>query len=122
MIPNEIFDMLVVHEDVFYKRKDALCDITSKWFRTLTYMENNRDDAALRITKRLGLNVSDYDALLDGIKFPDVKTNQKLLGGKVPGLSNPGKRLSKIMLEEELISKSIDVNDAIEKSFAECFK
>ena len=122
MIPNEIFDMLVVHEDVYNKRKDALCDITSQWFRTLTYMKKNRDDSALRITKRLGLNVSDYDALLDGIKLPDIKTNQELLGGNVPGLTDPGNRLSKIMLEEKLISKSIDVNLAIDKSFAHCFK
>ncbi|MCK4710412.1 MAG: ABC transporter substrate-binding protein, partial [Gammaproteobacteria bacterium] len=109
MIPNEIFDLMVVHEDVYISRKEELCSVVGEWFKTLHYMETHRNDAAMRITHRLGLIDNDYDALLDGIILPDSKTNQEMLGGNSPGLLKPAKRLAKIMLDEKQISKLVDV-------------
>lgn len=122
MIPNEIFDLLVVHEDVYLKRKGDVCKITKGWFRTLSYMTDNYDDSAKRITRRLGLSVRDYDALLDGIILPDNSENMKLLSGDTPGLIIPGEKLSEIMLYEKQISKKIDLSSAIDASFADCYK
>ena len=122
MIPNEIFDVMVVHEDVYLQRKDDLCSLVGSWFKTLNYMETNRDDAAKRITHRLRLQVEDYDALLDGIILPDAKTNIELLGGESPGLVKPAKRLAKIMLDERQISKMVDLSGSIDASFASCLK
>jgi len=121
MIPNEIFDLLVVHEDVFNARKEDLCDISTQWFKTLNYMNENRSEAAKRITQRLGLAVTDYDAMLDGIILADRALNKKLLGGKSPELIEPTKRLSEIMLSEKQISKNIDVSVAIDSAFARCY-
>ena len=122
MIPNEIFDVMVVHEDVYLQRKDDLCSLVGSWFKTLNYMKTNRDDAAKRITHRLRLQVEDYDALLDGIILPDAKTNIELLGGESPGLVKPAKRLAKIMLDERQISKMVDLSGSIDASFASCLK
>lgn len=122
MIPNEIFDLMVVHEDVYLARKDDLCSLVGEWFNALDYMETERDDAARRITHRLRLEVEDYDALLDGIILPDSKANQKMLGGDSPGLLKPAERLAKIMLNEKQISKLVDVSDSIDASFAHCLK
>lgn len=122
MIPNEIFDLLAVHEDVYLKRKEDVCKITKGWFKTLSYMTDNYDDSAKRITRRLGLSVGDYDALLDGIILPDNSENMKLLSGDRPGLVIPAEKLSEIMLYEKQISKKIGLSQAIDASFADCYK
>lgn len=122
MIPNEIFDLMVVHEDVYMQRKEDLCSLVGSWFKTLEYMQTNRDDAAKRITHRLRLKVEDYDALLDGIILPDEKTNREMLGGNSPSLLKPAKRLAKIMLEERQISKMVDLSSSIDISFGSCLK
>lgn len=122
MIPNEIFDLLVVHEDVYQSRKKQLCGVVAKWFDVLGYMKTNRSDAAKRITNRLGLGIDDYDSLLDGIILPDSETNRKLLGGEKPGLLEPAARLSKIMQYEKQLSRSVNVDDAIDRGFSDCFK
>lgn len=121
MIPNEIFDLLVVHEDVYLERKDDLCEVANQWFRTLQYMTDNYDDAAKRITHRLGLEVSDYEGLLDGIIQPGVNTNKMLLGGAKPELIEAGDRLSEIMLKEKQLKKLVDVSGAIDTSFTSCY-
>lgn len=122
MIPNEIFDLLLVHDDVYAERKEELCNLSSQWFKTLQYMHSNRDDAAKRITHRLGLTVNDYDTLLDGIIFPDTGSNKQLLSGDKPGLIEPARRLAEIMLEEKQINKIPDITQAIDTSFSSCFK
>ena len=34
-IPNEIFDLMVVHEDVFQARRKDVCNVAHQWFRVL---------------------------------------------------------------------------------------
>ena len=122
MIPNEIFDILVVHDDVYNNRKPELCELASVWFKTRNYMDTNKDDAAKRITHRLGLKITDYDSLLDGIILPDVKTNKELLGGEDPGLLQPSRRLSDIMFKEKQLLRKIDASIAIDSDFTSCYK
>lgn len=121
-IPNEIFDLLVVHEDVYLKRRDDLCFVVNQWFKALDYIKTNKPDAARRITKRLDLDVREFDNLLDGIILPTKNMNYKLLGSDAPGLLGPAKKLAKIMLNEQQLSKSVDASVAIDKQFATCYK
>lgn len=120
-IPDEIFDLLIVHEDVYQKRSDDLCFVVKQWFKSLEYMKSNKNDAALRITKRLGLDVSEYDNLMSGLVLPSKKDNKKLLGGDSPQLLVPGKKLVEIMLKEQQISRQVNVSDAVDPQFARCF-
>lgn len=121
MIPNEIFDLLLVHEDVYQQRHDDICGIAKQWFRTLDYMQTNRNDAAKRITRRLGLKPDDYDALMDGLILPDIDVNRNLLSGDKPGLIEPARRLGEIMQREKQLSRKVDATPAIDPSFASCF-
>ena len=121
MIPNEIFDLLLVHEDVYLKRKDEICEISKAWFKSLKYMDEQPDDAARRITKRLGVKVSDYAGMMDGIKLPDQKVNYKLLSGDTPGIHTPAQRLGEIMLAEQQLKRIVDISAAIDSEFAACY-
>lgn len=120
-IPNEIFDILVVHEDAYQKRRDEICALVKGWFRSLDYIKNHSDDAAQRITKRLGLEVKDFDNLMAGIILPSTDENRKILGGKEPELIKAADKLARIMLEEQMLTSHVNAGNAIDTSFASCY-
>jgi NitT/TauT family transport system substrate-binding protein len=121
MIPNEIFDLLLVHEDVYLKRKDEICKVAKAWFKSLEYIEEHPDDAARRITRRLGVALGDYEGMMDGIKLPDQKGNYALLAGSAPGLHEPARRLGDIMLAEKQLDHIVDTRAAVDGNFAACY-
>lgn len=120
-IPNEIFDMLVVHEDVYLERREELCQVVRTWFRTLRHMKQQPEDTANRISKRLKVSVKDYHKMMEGIRLPDGGDNKNILGGKNPSLLVPAKKLGAIMLNENLLSHPVDISGAIDPNFAHCF-
>ena len=120
-IPNEIFDILVVHEDVYLTRKAELCTLVQQWFRSLDYMQSSPQDAADRISKRLGVTAEEFAPMLDGIILPDKSTNAMMLGGNTPGLLEPASKLSHIMQLEGQLSSNVDTRQALDREFASCF-
>ena len=120
-IPNEIFDLMVVHEDTYKKRKQELCFLTQQWFKTLDYIKWNKADAAQRITKRLGLQEDQFDNLMAGIHLPDKNQNLKLLGGDSPELLVPARKLVQIMVNERQLSRPIDPSHTLDLEISRCF-
>lgn len=120
-IPNEIFDILVIHEDVYQQRRDEVCEVVKSWFKALDYLEQQPDDAALRMSKRLGVAPEDIPAMMEGIIIPTTAENKRILGGDKPTLIDPANRLANILLKEKLISQSVDVSAAIDPTFTSCY-
>lgn len=120
-IPDEIFDLLVVHEDVYQQRKDELCNVVKGWFKSLDYINSNPDDAAQRITKRLGVEKSDFKFMMDGLKLGNASLNKKILSGNSPSILEPSSNLIGIMLKEKMIKNKVDINMAIDTSFSSCY-
>jgi len=121
-IPNEIFDILVVHDDVFNARRDDICEVVNQWYKTLEYMKSNKLNAAKTITRRLNLDVSEFDKMMSGIILPTREDNIKFLGGNTPALFKPIKLLSEIMVEGKQLSGPVDASAAIDSDFADCHK
>ena len=119
-IPNEIFDLLVVHEDVYQHHFDEICEIGKQWFKTLDYIKANNKDASERMGKRLGVDAATFNEMMKGLIIPSVDENKKLLAGEPPALLEPAKKLASIMLKENQLSKIVDVNIALDKRFMEC--
>lgn len=119
-IPNEIFDLLVVHESVYQKRFKDLCLIGKQWFKTLDYMKNNNKEAATRMGKRLGATAAEYNEMMKGLIIPTINESKKLLAGENPGLLKPAKNLASLMLKEKQISKMIDAGVALDRNYMEC--
>ncbi len=121
-IPNEIFDLIVVREDVYRTRRDDLCNLTRQWFRTLDYVQANQKDAYVRMGKRLETNEEDFRTAIAGIKVPSRQENQQLLGGSAPTLLVPARRLADIMLRGHMISGPVDISASIDPGFASCLQ
>jgi NitT/TauT family transport system substrate-binding protein len=121
-IPDEIFDLLVVREDVYKSRRDELCQITRQWFRTLDYVQANRQDAYKRMSTRMNIDAETFLTSIGGIKVPSRLENQRLLGGKAPALLVPARRLVETMLRAHMIPAPVDIAVTIDPGFEACLK
>jgi len=121
-IPDEIFDLLLVHEDVYQKRREELCGLVAQWYRSLEYMHAQPADAASRISKRLGTTERDYRAMVQGIVVPSREDNQRLLGAPSPALLAAAAKLGVVMLREGQLKHPVDAAAAIDPSFQECVR
>lgn len=120
-IPNEIFDLLLVHEDTFLKRRDDVCQIVNGWFKALDYIKNKPEDAGRRISKRLGIKPEEVPGMMDGIILPTRAENKKILGGENPSILEPAHRLSEILVKEKMLDHMIDARVAVDASFVSCY-
>ncbi len=120
MIPNEIFDLMLVREEVFQARREDVCNVAHQWMRTLHYMRQSPDAAAASIAKRLGVTPQEYLNMVQGIKTPTLQENLSLLGGKTPGILNAAKRLNVLMKSEGQLNRDIDINAALVSDLQTC--
>ena len=121
-IPNEIFDLMVVHEDVFQARRKEVCSVARQWFRTLEYMHQSPDDASRRIAKRLGVSQPEYQAMAGSISTPTRAENLQLISGKTPAILTPANKLVQVMLKESQLKHSVDFHLALDADIAACIK
>ena len=121
-LPDEIFDIIVVREDVYQTRRDDLCHLAQQWFRTLDYVQANQKDAYARMGKRLGTNEEDFRTAMAGLKVPLRQENQQLLGGNTPALLAPARSLADIMQRGHMIPGPADIAASIDPGFASCLQ
>ncbi|MDH5516387.1 MAG: ABC transporter substrate-binding protein [Gammaproteobacteria bacterium] len=121
-IPNEIFDVLVVHEDVYQRQTNEVCGIVKTWFKTLHYMEQNPAAAAKKISRRIGVTEADFQTMMSGIVIPDQTRVMEMLGGSSPALLAPANRLVSLLVKEGLLRDKVDVSTAIDAQFISCVK
>jgi NitT/TauT family transport system substrate-binding protein len=121
-IPDEIFDLIVVREDVYQARRTDLCQLTQQWFRTLDYVQANQKEAYTHMGKRMGTSEEDFRSAMAGLKVPLRKENQQLLGGTAPTLIAPAQRLAEVMQRGHMIAGPVDIAASIDPDFANCLK
>jgi NitT/TauT family transport system substrate-binding protein len=119
-IPDEIFDLMVVHEDVFLARRKEVCEVGRQWYRTLDYMKQSPDEAGERIAKRLGVTVMEYHAMVKGISIPDKLDSLRLLSGNSPAIATPAANLVQVMLKEHQLKHSVDIKVALDANLEDC--
>lgn len=120
--PNEIFGLLVVHDNVYQARRAEICDVVRQWYTSLEYIQAHKQDAASRISQRLGTDAKNYDAMMAGLILPTATDNQRLLGGQHPALVEPVKKLSRIMFNEKQLSHHVDISTAMDTTFSNCYQ
>ncbi len=119
-IPDEIFDLMLVREEVYQTRRAEVCNVARQWLRTLEYMRRSPDAAAASIAKRLGVTPQAYRAMVQGIKTPGAEENLALLGGEAPQILNAAKRLNAVMVGEGQLKREIDIRPALPPDLQAC--
>jgi NitT/TauT family transport system substrate-binding protein len=119
-IPNEIFDLMLVREEVYQTRRADVCNLARQWLRALEYMRQSPDAAAESIAKRLGVTPQEYFTMVQGIKTPTLEENLALLGGEAPGILRAAKRLNAVMVGEGQLKQNIDIRPSLAPDLQAC--
>lgn len=82
MMPNEIVDVLVVHESAVEQHERSLRHLTDAWFDSLTYLRERQDDAASRVALREKVTAEAYLQSLRGTELLDRDANRRWLTGE----------------------------------------
>lgn len=118
-IPNEVFDLMVVHEDVFQQRRTEVCNVARQWQRTLDYMHKSPEQAAASIAKRLGTTPQEYLNMVKGIKIPTPEENLMLIGSG-RAIMQPAQRLNEVMLAEGQLKRGVDLEPTLIAGLKNC--
>lgn len=119
-IPNEIFDLMLVHEDVYQSRRKEVCDVARQWHRTLEYIKQSPDAAGEKMGKRLGVSGKEYYKMSEGISIPALAESLRLLAGKEPAIIQPSTSLVQIMLEAKQLKQPVDIRTALDPEIGAC--
>lgn len=119
-MPNEVLDLLVVHESVYEERKEDLCKLVNVWNKSLGYINLNPKKSADQIAARLAMNLKDYNNMMSGVHIVTREENKKFIGGDVPGLVKPANNLMKVMRENKILKANIDISKYIATDFTGC--
>lgn len=119
-IPNEIFDLLVVHEAVYLQRRDEVCNVARQWFRTLDFMQQAPQQAVTSISRRLGVTEAEYRAMVGGINTPSLQENLRLLGNGNAQIIKPASLLNAVMLKEGQLTHAVDILSGLDPGLKSC--
>jgi len=109
-IPGEIVDVMVVREEVLAGKEEQIQGLISGWFKALTYLSVNPNDASKRMTGRLNLSPEEVLASYEGLILPDPEGNLDMFDeSQALSLIQTAKNLTTIMIEANLLDRSPNV-------------
>lgn len=108
-IPGEIVDLLVVRRDVLERSPHQVEAMLKGWFQAIDYLERRPEDAASRMGVRHQTDGPQFRQRLQGLRFPGLGENRRMLDGAKPELSGTGARLVGHMLDAKLLARQVDV-------------
>lgn len=107
-IPNEIVDVLVTNNETINTRSQDLKSLVDGWFRSLQYINDNKDLAMEELAIAEGTNKDDFIRSFSDIKIPSKEENIKMIGENGT-LVKPLQRLSDLMYEKKSLDTKIDI-------------
>lgn len=89
----------------------ALGHLVAKHLRALEYFHRNPEDAAFRMSTRLGLPAAEVLQAYRGLVLPDIDNNRRLLRGAPPVLHENTRALVEFKVEQGLLQGSDDLSN-----------
>lgn len=117
LIPGRIVDVLVVRKDIAESQPTQFQLLLAGYFQALEYLQTQTDDAARRITRRLGISPEEVLTSFDGMSIPGLAGNKSLLGDGQESLQTTADYLIRIMLEKYLLRNTFVMENLTDESF-----
>ncbi len=106
-IPGEVLDVVAMRESVVTNQPATAQALTTGWFRALDYLQLHPADAARRMASHEGVTPVQFLKSLNGIRIPDVQSNQHILGKTDTASIETLSRLAKYMVKKNLLKKAV---------------
>jgi NitT/TauT family transport system substrate-binding protein len=116
--PGLISDIVVANKPALATRREDFKKFVRGWFAALDYMKTHRDESDRLMAKALNLPLSDWNAILGGIRLADREENLKYFGLK--GSDNEFGRVftsaGEVWKMEGLVDKPAPLEDVVDTS------
>ena len=106
-IPGEIVDVLVTRRSTLQQRPEILKILARGWLQGVDLIVQQPQLAGELIGSRLQLSPDEALATFEGLQLPDAVSNRAMLGGSEPQLLPTVQRLAELLLEKQLLSRSV---------------
>lgn len=116
-IPGEILDVIVVNTEAIANSPQTIQSLVNGRFRALKYLEENPQEAAIKIAKRTGVTPNAMLNAFKGMTQFNLEQNQKLFNPNDPTFVNGLKKLMNIMLEKKLLPQALDLTKILDDQF-----
>ncbi|MDH5426088.1 MAG: ABC transporter substrate-binding protein [Gammaproteobacteria bacterium] len=116
-MPDEIVDVLAVHNDYLTNNPAIIKDLISAWFKALEYMKTESDHASARMARRLNISQREVNDSYHGLKLPDKAQNIKLLSKGEEGLGKSINNLYRVMRKQKLIRNEISTDALLSNQY-----
>ncbi|WP_051303466.1 ABC transporter substrate-binding protein [Psychromonas aquimarina] len=116
-IPNEIVDVLVVHESVYNNNKEQLNILIQGWFMAMQVFQNNPVRAYDYVSSRMQITPAKVQESYFGLKLVSLAENHKFLSGAEAVLFSSWTRVIQHMKNTRLINESIAADSIITGEF-----
>lgn len=116
-MPNEIVDVLVVHEDYIEKYPEVVKKLVEDWFKALAFMEKDMPSAAHILAQRLQVTPGEVIESFDGLHIPSRQESIELLEGDNAALIDTLKHLNRVLAVNQLIDGTVNTQDLLSSVF-----
>lgn len=106
--PGEFADVLVARAGTLERNADALRALCRSWFRGVEALQSGRADVLARSARRQGLEDAAFRRALEGIRFPDLAENRRLLSPDDATLAEAMGRLAEVLGRNGLSRGGVD--------------
>lgn len=116
-VPGRIVDVLAVRAEALEASPQALAGLLAAYFQALGYLHQRPDDAARRMTARLGLAPDAVMSSLKGLHLPDLAENHGWLEGDHCRLDQSAATLEQVMRAAHLLVRPVSLDGLSEPRF-----
>jgi len=115
-MPGEIVDVLIVRNQYIKQHRNNVQTLLDAWYKSLDYKDKAPEKAAQTLGKRSQLSVKETLAAYKGLKLPSQEENISFLLGDSPKLLATAQKLTKTMINQNLIKKNINPSELFNDS------
>ena len=116
-MPNEIVDVLVVHNDYLKENPGQVRLLIKGWFSAINHLKVSPDNSAAIMSKRLKISPKEVLAGYEGLHIPDLNENHLLLDAQQPRLGNTAMKLQRVLARHKLINTTIVIDSLFSNSY-----
>ena len=113
-LPGEVIDILIANPEALQTHPQQIQALLKAWFQAVERIHNQRSQVEPLIADRMGIPLNQVGASFNGLVFPDLAENLRLLQGEAPPLANNLNQLSRVMREMGLLTQPVDLSDWID--------
>jgi len=115
-VKGEIADVLLARASTVVERREALRGFMTAWYRAVDDLHAQREATSALLAAREHVSAADFRAMLDLLEIPGPGEARALLADSTSAFFRSGRRFARMMRDEGVLRRDVDVAHVIDAS------